>query len=401
MFILRRQREITPRQLVQKQEAGCAVYRSAHIGNQYLSNLLVASLGLPLYLYDRTLSGKDRNYHPGLIIKGGEKVRILDPEECREAGIIVPYGTSDGDSPHDDTPASFHYRTLQELFPGLVMTESEALLRQEEKLSQVLEVVGRNMPTAIDRYIFPCGCMAEFQWQKEHDTHRRLARCWHNSISASPEELGQLTMRLMHELRGLVLNPSQTVRQGGATPKLELFVILSALVAFWETGQQEMFELSGPDMIHYAFKTQFLDTIERIWDRIVEHAPKDAEIPSMFTMNIVPTAEFRFGHLEGDSAGKELIELCLKATAAPAKKKLKQLSRAEAIAAIASTNGDLARIRDLLERWDILYDIHRDSFFSHHDLLASGRRLVVPEEFLDMSFSEIGQKIHKLRSLLR
>ncbi|PSO43743.1 hypothetical protein BRC20_00255, partial [Candidatus Saccharibacteria bacterium QS_8_54_8] len=51
-----------------------SVLRSAHVGNQYSSNVAVFEHGLPTVLYDRTIApsngpGTDRNYRPEVLIR--------------------------------------------------------------------------------------------------------------------------------------------------------------------------------------------------------------------------------------------------------------------------------------------------------------------------------------------
>ena len=51
---------------------GGVVLKTPHVGNIYPNNLAIASLGIPMLFYDRTLGNKDFNFHPNKIIVGGK-----------------------------------------------------------------------------------------------------------------------------------------------------------------------------------------------------------------------------------------------------------------------------------------------------------------------------------------
>lgn len=412
---------ITPRQLTALKAGGQAIYRTAHIGNQYLSNLLLASIGLPLYLYDKTTLSRDKNYHPGIRIIKGIREELAtstdtlvpyakvsaDYKMPKEIGLINPDLVA-GQSPiadsdiHSDTPANIHYRALKQLFGDLVFTESELFLRHKENLHQIFSLLERYDPTQFDRYVFPCGCMVPIN----RGTGTFRAFCPHNPRGEEVEfSLADKAVELLHTLRDLVINPAGTPRRGGVVPSLPLAQVACALVGWWESGKTDIFELSGPDMIRYAPSANFRRELASIFSVIVRHGDRRV-VPSELVIKLVPTASFRFGHQAGDGESffaLWLIEHILKTQNQKQREVKQRTQTGERMSISSQFHPTISSLLTLLQqRTDPMqfYEISQGKFFSHHDLLPN-KKLAVPDIFLDMTFAEMQKILERLRVLLQ
>lgn len=385
-FRIVREDSVTPRVLQDMRRGGHFVSRSSHIGNQYLSNMLLVSLGLPACLYDRTTFGKDLNYHPRARIIGGVREILTSAD----GSVVVPYGSFDQRVSDFGRPAQFHVKTFSSLFPKCVETESSLLLRHKERLEKVFSHLAR-YPELFDRYISPEG---EFV-------------CALPRRSVSGEEL----LSTIQTLRDLVYEegiPLATIK-GGFIPCISLVAVIIALVGYWESGQMVIYELSGPDMARYALRPSFREKTQQVWDILHwGEISRKSEIPPALTLRIIPTADFRFGYLTGDVGSLAVLEAieeildCQKAKRAGIGGVDKR-NGSERLAVAELFNAAMAPlIRRVKESsWNIFYDIHAGSFFSHHDLLASGKTLAVPEKYLDMTFAEMERRMGLLKNILQ
>lgn len=414
--IIRVCNEISPRGLVEKHQQGYAVYRTSHLGNHYPSNLFLAALGLPICLYDKTKLWTDTNYHPSSRIIDGVRTRIVPPIAGTRDDPLVPFAKFPKSSPLKPlwhTPAHYHFRTLAALFPGLVTTEAALFLRHEEKLLRVLTVMQEHNPVemtyqsmrAINRYVLECGCMSslirgpdDIWW----------ASCVHNRKEISHGALAEETMDFLHTLRGLVLEPDQTERRGGAIPSLPLAQAMFMMVGWWESGKPEIYELSGPDLIKYGPSRNFFLPLRSVFETLERYGQKDLDLPPRLTLHIVPTVDLRFGYVEGDMASEQVIGLYENMLEVQKQKREALCQAGEdtdtrfAIAkqfdpAISAMRADL---QACLPQWNIFYDIHKGSFFSHHDLQL-GQRLVIPDLFLDMPFGAMRKVIERMSALVK
>ncbi|TSC67350.1 MAG: hypothetical protein G01um101466_727 [Parcubacteria group bacterium Gr01-1014_66] len=378
-FVVKARGDITPRELVRLQHEGYAVYRTAHHGNQYLSNLLLATIGIPLCLYDKTVFSKDLNYHPAYRIVDRQREKLTELTET-----IVPYGEFIPDSPvrSAGTPARFHYLALRQLFGDLVMTESEFFLKHRTRVYNLLSLVARHRPSQFDRYVFPCGCMAPFVGGTGG---KRRARCPHDAKEIDENRLADEAMELMEILQGLMISPATTVRRGGVVCSLAFLQILYTIVCWWESGTAEVFELSGPDFIRYVFNREFMRNMQYSFELINRHAG-EFRLPKRLTLYVVPTANFRFGYINGDEKSKLVYNLHQQLV------RVQKEKRAQ-LKLVSGENDAFRRMQELDQQlldcmraaqkhslsWDFFYDIRKGRFFSHHDLLPN-RKLVVPDE---------------------
>lgn len=408
MLTLIRDGGLTPHQLVELHKDGAFVGRSAHIGNQCLSNMALASIGIPLYLYDRTVFSKDRNYHPHLRILGGKGERLTDFQDT-----VVPYGFFELTAVTDPgTPASFHCDTLESLFPGVVRTDSELLLGHLGMIQALFERAESCAVSAFDRYVFPCGCMEKLRPRAEDTWSHRASysvnayvRCRHEgSRELKKIKFAEEAASLIGELAHLVDTPRLTFRRGGAVPSMPFVVVIGALVGFWQSGRTTVYELSGPDMVKYALSPEFTSRVSELWERLSRVSSGKLVLPAELTLKLVPTSDFRFVYLESDGGSRKAVEGYLEILSAQeVKRQLKRNGGGVDQRAFAEANRRVEAAREAVagSDWNIFYDIHEGTFFSHHDLLESGSRLVIPSRALQMSFDEMTRAVELLKVVLR
>ena len=393
--------DVTPLDLLEFKERGFAVFRTAHVGNQYPSNLFLAAIGIPVAQFDRTVFAKDSNYHPAVEIQGGWQKRILDDGQD---GLLVPYGTSYGEK----TPAQHHYQVFKSLFPTLVYTDSECLLgTARDRVEKLIEFIASKYPASFDRYVLPCGCMVTLYI----DGAVCLAHgCQHSpKVVFSTADLGGRAVQLLEELVQLVTREgSVTKKHGGAVPRLSLLFVIQLMTSFWMTDHDHVFDLSGPDMVRYTFGGDFLWDLKNMWARAMK-APIAKNVPGL-TFEVVPTADFRFGGLVAEKptfldAVEELF--CLQdrkrnSLPLPHEQGMSQVDHAERKRIAGEIN---TRLQEVLESLpglpcDIAYDIARADFFTQHDLTLAGAKLKVPDAYMSMTFRDMGIRFNRLKNLL-
>ena len=388
--------KIRPVDLLELQHKGHKVFRTAHVGNQYLSNMLLASIGIPLYLYDRNIFGRDTNYHPAFQILGGEKRELAPYLDLQNT--VVPFGGA---------LASFHYFSLKSIFGRLVCTESEVWLRQEDAVLKVFKSVAARAPSLFDRYILPCGCMVPLSRHSHQFGVLVAVGCRHELKEEF--HLGLLeerAARLLYELRDLVTGDGAVAaKQGGAVPSIALVVVMDAIIGFLESGKEETYELSGPDMVRYVFSWQFKNLVQAAW-RSVKYAKDEMNLPDSLKLYVVPTADFRFGYVKGHESEEYLAgcEELLKAQGEKRSRILEARKRGEdEMRLIEPFNERMSEIGRKLGdiSWDIFYDIHQGNFFSHHDLASLDKPLVVSSTYLESPFIEISAQLRRLEQIIR
>lgn len=419
--------KISPHELMLRRGNGYWVQRTAHLGNQYPSNLFLAALGMPFCLYDKTLLWRDQNYHPSQRISGSVPKPVVSQEKHVHGDTLVPFAIfGDGSLLKQQwhTPAHYHFRTFAGLFPGIVTTESELFLRHEEKLCRVLmlmqerALVGlhRERMPAINRYVMECGCLASLD-PVSPDTVR--ARCGHDIKEVRRADLAEESISLLRTLRGLVFEPETTVQKSGAVPSLALAQAIFMMIGWWESGKSDLYELSGPDLVKYGSGRTFVAQIRSVFEAIESSGTSDLGLPPALTLNIVPTADLRFGYIAGHAPSTLVFELyqCLLRLQRTKRSTLGKFvprrfcadgsydrrieQRFATARCFQSSLGEMKMaIQSHACRWDPLYDIAKAAFFSHHDL-EPGQQLVIPDFFLDMQFRAMGKFVEHVRALMK
>lgn len=376
--------DITTRQLVDLEKAGHCVRRSSHAGNWSTYKLLMSQVGLPDCLWDVTCVHRDVNNQPQHRLLGGEKWPLLpqlSPLRAEDTTkYLTPYHWTEENGARQ-TLSHFHVAPLKRLYGDLITTQSRALLQHRDKLARVFEIVRIYRPELLGRYVLPCGCMVKMESHGAFFT----AKCVHNEARVNFKDLAASAMGTLTELERLVFDSHGYEPQGGPLYTFELVVASFYLWAHWQFGDKTIYELSGPDMIGYATKPAFIQSIHKVLELVGRHAPD--LVPKRIEAKIVPVTLFRFGYPQQCEISRAVMSAHEAIRDIQAVKRKSLGTRDIHAACDAAIRGILPIVREHGKKWDLFHDPSKDAFFSQHDLAAMGGEMQICDGYLDVPFS--------------
>lgn len=358
--------DVSINDLVTLLEKGESVLRSAHVGNQYVSNMVLLYAGIPAIHYDRTVGKKDRNYYPHLVLQGGRS--RLHGVLCNPSTVIAR--TTAG---HD------HLSVLQRVIPkdlARVELYSDYIRRHESlgcHIMPILRKVGQTLGTygkswKWTRFVLEDGVIEE-----------RTPRNWQQIENEGVFGVSRDTY-------------------GWIMPNI-FNVILTSLFESLEYKTSRIHHLSGPDMITYIGRMIF--DLSVIWNVVADYIGvlKDLDF------YLYPTASAKFATLA--SRRNQLNELISSYETFARFKKNKGVQiktapleeRSKVISSLAR-KGDKLNFRiksSVLECEDLFIGTSTQRHITHHDAAMYG--LYVPSWTLDQPLRRLG-KIHKELSRL-
>ena len=393
--------DITVSQLLRLKENGHPVYRSSHAGNWSLYKLLLSELGLPDCIWDVTCIYHDVNNQPRYKLVEGQAIPLLSDMSLptnRQLKQLTPYiRVKNSNQPL----ANFHVAPLKKIFGDTITSQSECLLEYEKDFRVVFNIIEKYLPEQFGRYVLPCGCMVPLE--KTTEEHYR-AVCAHGSQLIKQSELAESMIGTLKDLNNLFWGPVGYVPTGGVVYSFELVIVCYYLWMYWKFGDKTIYELSGPDLINYSTKDRFVLGLEKVFKVLALYAPTGF-IPRKIEVKIVPATLFRFGYPNNDTVAKSVMLAHEKIQSIQT---LKRQSK-DIPGALDSLNKMILpyveTIKNDGDKWNIFHNPSKDSFYSQHDMLLSGARMNILEEYLDVPFSSmskiLGDLPHKEKGLIR
>ncbi|MFA6974074.1 MAG: hypothetical protein WC238_05050 [Parcubacteria group bacterium] len=383
--------------LVELKRQGRFVARTGHLGNHYLSNLLLFSCGIPCAIFDRNLLLKDQNFWPSKIIHGGKKSVL-----AREDNVLVPFGHfAEGlNGPAEfaankKNPAQVHYESMQSVFgKDSVYTESQFLHQEAAMVSELVEVMCR-----IDPELFA----------------RAVAFDGKTRICFSQKNVAQGVLAAS-EAMSLLVEGRDADFLGGIIPRVEAAIMLNSILGQRKSLGDAVYELSGPDMVKYALRESFREKVKHIYSRMCAELNY---LPETLVLKVVPSFSFRLGSLESEKEEMDHIfrslkeffalssekKVALKEANQPSLTKLSQVERNLQNRQISGVFNE--RLRSIAQQFffseigkRIDFTLEGGNFFSQYDLIESGEKMYVPEEIKAMSMEEMN-KFHCLLDVVR
>lgn len=238
------------RDLQEKIHRGYSVVKSPHVGNQHPSNLVCASLGIPMHLVTFTSGERDKNFHPHLQIRRGEGIQISDPATWtpfakKECGCSIE---------------SFHLLSLRSRFPASQVMLDTDLLRSDYKLSEtVLRVMTNTNKRIWYRRVSSDGSVAP---QKGN-----LVKNW--------DQINSDVYRFSDDSQGLII------------PNM-CNALLGFILQSQGSGKDVIYHLSGPQMVGYIEQKQ--KGLSKAYDALRQDI---IGLPETLTVHVVPVASCR------------------------------------------------------------------------------------------------------------
>ncbi|MBI4098535.1 MAG: hypothetical protein HY437_00700 [Candidatus Magasanikbacteria bacterium] len=335
--------------------AGHSVTKSPHVGNWYPNNLAVASLGIPMSIYDRTIGTRDRNFHPHKVIVDGGSEEIANP------AILTTHARVIGESswfpdrfPMGSRVLDGHVQAIRDAVPGAnCEVFTDYLRRHINRVLAILEVVTKRFPRLWRRFVDQNGIVSE-----------RACLSW-SSVTYDGGVYGLTN----DEFGWLIPN--------------ELNVLLDGVLEAAHHNESVVYHLSGPDMIGYidGYAILLANAHQELRERL-DWVPKTVEL------HVVPVAAMRFAVPETrrralDALMDGLLAIYAWRTARgeqipPGSNGNRRIAAMETVEEKTEHRRMKSRLRELAaECPEVWYDITKGSFVSQYDLLASGTRIYV------------------------
>lgn len=341
--------------------SGHTVVRSAHVGNQYLSNLLLLQAGIPALWFDRNTFQKDVNYHPGAIIQGGN---------------IMPLGHTQGLVSLAPNVTQIHINPVHSEFGSLCETETQYFFHRLPIVEKVFALMQRHMPHVFNRYVCACGIVHTLLLRGDAYTCECM-RCGRVVVQA--HALADSALALLHSMY-LAQQGREVVTRVGVLWSLPFELILETFLNVIDSGRTDVYQLSGPDMVKYTRNQAWLEEVRWVWGVLQKHGPAfGLSVPADIHVHIVPTAEFRFGYIQGHEPSRLVVEGLL------------GLERTKTDRTSPQRAECRMQVEQNIAKWNILYDIHNPATWScsQHDLLPGRTQLVIPEEVMNLPMEAV------------
>jgi len=298
-----------------------------HVGNWTTHRLVLPTLGIKVLCVDHTIGERDINTHPHLlIIKEQAHVLCTTSDRLTTHGRVAqringyPYlpGTS---------LADVHVGTVRELYPEAdIVTHSEFLAEHRELAMQLYEILMPvTKPTTLWwRRVDAKGVVTQY---RKRDLPHSFSEVRDDIFRLSNQHSGWLMHNRMAILMDVILQS-----EGGVVPHI--------------------YHLSGPDMVRYLESE--LVALSRMYDVLRKRL---GLVQKEITINLVPFASFPFATRTTQAAAAEALA--------------EELSKKKPSEATVQHH--------VREAFDVLAHASTKAYFTQHDCIASGERVVVPE----------------------
>lgn len=362
------------RDLVALKSTGVPVTLTSHPGNASLYKLTLWACGIPEHLWDITCCKADANNWPMHRLENGQANLLVTDELHRKImgethqgnRFVTAYQfTADG-----ARLGRAHVKAKQICFPENISSCSRLLLKEGGRVQEMFEYLAHTKRAEVfTRYITPDGRL------------RPIAESGMRSSDLAPS-----FMRVLHELDRLLFSDEPVETRGGACYDGVMVPIAGMLAQYWQTGRVDRYDISGPDMIHYATRGEHQTKLSNM----LRHLRKwDARfVPENIIIQMFPGTVARVGHINGH-VSEEVI-----------RRKIYALRRWSSLEKCEKK--ELCKIAEDDERkWPAHIDPKAAPYFSQYDLSSHGGILTVDDFWMDMQIDSMRDSLLHANALLR
>lgn len=384
--------DLSVNDLIGLRKKGFFVFRSGHLGNHYLSNLLLFACGVPCHLFDRNLVVRDRNYWPEFILAEGSHIPLADPIPQKASLVYFASANKSVLIPGlarffaESNIAGTHFKSMEESFK-YVWSESHFLDRHLQLVFCIVSELANISPELFQRVFGADGVIGKEDCISKNAIAKEIVET--NSYFRRYLDEGQNSL---HFSKGRLMS-------------IEANVLVHSICACLITGKSEVYEISGPDMVRYATNKGFCRKLSDCYNFLRKRIDF---LPPKVTLNIVPSFYFRFGSLFSERAEMDCLWQSLKEFFAVNKEKRRVLNETKRtfqnkvllraqikkLAEISEFyNKDLRIIAAKIHSGGvgrrIDFDLAAGNFFSQYDLLLSGEQLYIPKEAISTPMNKL------------
>jgi hypothetical protein len=326
--------------LCQLMREGFSVLKTPHVGNQHPSNLVCASLGIPLNMVSFTLGARDKNFHPHLRISHGTSLQLTDPT------VWTPFATL-----ADGTPLeAYHQASVRERFRHLsVSTDWEVMLAHRELAAQLLRIATSTVHQLWYRRV-------------DHD----------GSVTTQPEVAGFGWKQIELDVFRFT-----NASSGWIVPN-RVHLLFHLVRQSLESERDVVYHLSGPQLVGYIEGIKH--SLGLIYDALRNEVPS---LPRLLKVYIVPVASCRFVTVTDRQSDLDAVIDTIKwyESLPPANRRLAKARFAEALVRFP----------------ECLTPIETATYVSQYDL-AAALDLYVPEWLLTNPLTRVNAMLRFLNS---
>lgn len=281
--------DVTISHLLRLKDAGVPVALTSHPGNASLYKLTLWSAGIPERLWDITCAVADANNWPCHMLHDGKALPLLSPKKMYEVKektnatyrYVTAYLASDLLEHEGKSCGRVHVKAMQECFPSVVSPYTNALLAHQEKTLEMFEYLAATMREVS----FPCTITCEG------------IKVPFVENGKSPPRLAEEFLRMLGELKALLAGDMPKVLHGGPCYEGAMVPLVHMLTDYWQTGETVRFDISGPDMIHYAQKVSHAEKLSMLLAHLRKWKP--SLVPKNITIHMSLGTVARVGYVRG------------------------------------------------------------------------------------------------------
>jgi len=343
--------------LLDLRDNGYKVFKTPHVGNQYMNNLVIAVLGFDILVYDRNIGSKDKNFHPQSIIYNSREEKVFSENELTIHSKKILERTKD---------SFINKLLLGYTNPGSFHTYYFSKASKNQKIRTYSEFISKNREI-ITKII--------------HCTYELYKDDWYRYVNKEKKIIRKTGFVADDPILGLTDDDF-----GWVIPNI--YNILFHCVIDQKEGK--VFLLSGPDMYRYICKHE--EKLSASWKSIKKEF---TDLPNEIKCLIIPVSKLRFAvpiehkmHLDDILEKYYAIKECQNRLATKhldTKKEQKYLILKKQC--VKDIRLALSENADLYKR-TIFYDISEATSYSQFDLLKS-KKLYIPEVMMTRKISEV------------
>ena len=360
--------------LLTLKKTGVPVTMTSHPGNASLYKLTLWHCGIPEHFWDITCSVADANNWPMFRLQNGEAELLVDEELhrtiMRETTSSKRFVTAYQKTKTGERLGRVHVRTCERLFPGVISSCSRLLLRHIERVKEVFTYLAKTRRQEVfSRFITDEGALVPLQETTER-----------------PVELVDSFERVLRELDHLLFEDTPIETVGGACYDGIMVPLSTMLAGYWEHGSLERYDISGPDMIHYATRPGHQEKLSEMLSYLHLWNPK--LVPRRISVRMLPGVVARVGYVR-DHVSEEIME-----------------RKRDALSWEKGVNGDYKRAiykragqDELL--WPIKITQDKEKYFSQHDLLLQKGQFMVDTCWKSIPLESLRETLARVNTLLK
>lgn len=381
--------------LLALKNAGIPVTLTSHPGNASLYKLSLWACGIPEHLWDVTCLKADKNNWPKHKLINGTAQPLLSDElslyidEATHTShrMVTAYTTSRS----GEFVGRRHVRAIEECFPSHVSSCSQLLLSEEQNVYSLFDFLAHTCPEKVfTRYITPtgvmipliassCGNYFKATWKQQEVTMK---------ISIHKSKLASSFVEFLKELDALLFsdNLDKTTLSGGVCYDGAMVSLSDMLVSFWRTGETHRYDISGPDMIHYATRIDHQKSLSEMLEHLCGWS--SSLVPKNITVHMPLGTVARIGYVKGHISEEVMIRRLRVARDLP------EISSDEK-RALRNAGADDEMV------WPSQINPLEKPYFSQYDLAALGYTITVDEFWKDIPLGKLKDIFSRIKNQLQ